>query len=126
MAQVDITVNGRSYSVACDDGQEDHLHKLGAYLDKRVGELAASMGQLGDARLLLMAGLLVSDELSECFEEIKSLRAELDAMSQAPAQTAAAPESAPETAPLDDERDVEMLESFAARLEMVAEKLSDA
>ena len=122
MAQVDITVNGRSYSVACDDGQEDHLHELAAYLDKRVRELAASMGQLGDARLLLMAGLLVSDELSECFQEIKSLRAELDALSQAPAQAAAAPE----TNPVDDERDVELLESLAARLETVAEKLSDA
>jgi len=124
MAQVDITVNGRSYSVACDDGQEEHLHRLAAYLDKRVGELAASMGQLGDARLLVMAGLLVSDELSECFEEIKSLRAELESRSQAaPAPAAAAPASgAAET----DDRDLELLESFAARLESVAERLADA
>ncbi len=119
MAQVDITVNGRSYSVACDDGQEDHLHKLAAYLDKRVGELAASMGQLGDARLLVMAGLLVSDELSECFEEIKSLRAELESQSQ----SAAAP--APGTAETDN-RDLELLESLAVRLETVAERLADA
>lgn len=118
MAQVDISVNGRTYSVACDDGQEEHLHSLAAYLDKRVGELAASMGQLGDARLLVMAGLLVSDELSECFEEIKSLRAELDSKSQA-APAAPAPAE-------DDGRDLEMLESLAARLETVAEKLADA
>jgi len=122
MAQVDITVNGRSYSVACDDGQEEHLHRLAAYLDKRVGELAASMGQLGDARLLVMAGLLVSDELSECFEEIKSLRAELESRSQAAPAAAAPASGAAET----DDRDLELLESFAARLESVAERLADA
>lgn len=122
MAQVDITVNGRSYSVACDDGQEEHLHRLAAYLDKRVGELAASMGQLGDARLLVMAGLLVSDELSECFEEIKSLRAELESRSQAAPAAVAPASGAAET----DDRDLELLESFAARLESVAERLADA
>lgn len=119
MAQVDIIVNGRNYSVACDDGQEEHLHKLAAYLDKRVGELAASMGQLGDARLLVMAGLLISDELSECFEQIKSLRAELDAISEA--GSASAPGE-----PVQDDSDLELLESLAERLETVAEKLADA
>ncbi|RVU33773.1 cell division protein ZapA [Hwanghaeella grinnelliae] len=119
MAQVDIIVNGRNYSVACDDGQEEHLHRLAAYLDKRVGELSASMGQLGDARLLVMAGLLISDELSECFEQIKSLRAELDAVSEAgPAPTPAEP--------VQDDSDLEVLESLAERLETVAEKLADA
>ncbi|WP_425405694.1 cell division protein ZapA [Hwanghaeella sp.] len=119
MAQVDIIVNGRNYSVACDDGQEEHLHSLAAYLDKRVGELSASMGQLGDARLLVMAGLLISDELSDCFEEIKSLRAELESMSQsAPAKAAPATEA--------DDGELEILESLAMRLETVAEKLADA
>jgi cell division protein ZapA len=65
MALVDITINGRVYQVACDDGKEQHLAKLGSYLDKRVGELAGTLGQIGEARLLVMAGLLVADELAD-------------------------------------------------------------
>lgn len=65
MAKVSLTINGRSYEIACDDGQEDHLRTLGGELDRRVGELARQIGQVGDSRLLVMAGLLVADELSQ-------------------------------------------------------------
>ncbi|HVJ53871.1 MAG TPA: cell division protein ZapA [Aliidongia sp.] len=65
MAQVEVTINGRGYLVACDDGQENHVARLGQYLDQKVSVLVKSVGQVGDARLLLMAGLLVADELSE-------------------------------------------------------------
>ena len=65
MAQVDVAINGKSYKIACDDGQEDHLLKLASNVDQRVQQLAASVGQVGDARLLVMACLLISDELSE-------------------------------------------------------------
>ena len=67
MSQIDVTVNGRSYSIACDDGQEDHLRDLAAYVDKRVQELVATLGQVGDLKLLVMASLLIADELSEAF-----------------------------------------------------------
>jgi cell division protein ZapA len=65
MAQVEVSINGRGYLVACDDGQENHVARLGQYLDQKVSVLVKSVGQVGDARLLLMAGLLVADELSE-------------------------------------------------------------
>ena len=65
MAQVDVAINGKSYKIACDDGQEDHLLELAANVDQRVQQLVASVGQVGDARLLVMACLLISDELSE-------------------------------------------------------------
>ena len=61
MAQVDVAINGKSYRIACDDGQEEHLLQLAAFVDQRVQELAASVGQIGDARLLVMASLLISD-----------------------------------------------------------------
>ncbi|HUC62484.1 MAG TPA: cell division protein ZapA, partial [Alphaproteobacteria bacterium] len=47
MAQVTVTINNRGYQIACDDGQEQHLVKLAGYVDKRVGELTAAMGQIG-------------------------------------------------------------------------------
>lgn len=73
MAQVDITINGRNYSIACDDGQEDHLLRLGEYVDKKVVELVSEVGQVGDTRLLVMASLLVADDLSEAFDDIAAL-----------------------------------------------------
>ena len=65
MPLVNVLINGRAYSVACDPGQESHVQELGRKLDKKVSELVASVGQAGDARLLVMAGLLLSDELED-------------------------------------------------------------
>jgi cell division protein ZapA len=78
MAVVDVMVNGRPYPVACDDGQEDHLIDLAHYIDKRVAELSKTMGQVGDARLILMASLLVADELLEAVESANTLRQTLE------------------------------------------------
>ena len=64
MPLVEVVVNGRTYQVACDVGQEDRLRELAQQFDKRVQVLASSVGQVGDARLLLMAGLVITDELS--------------------------------------------------------------
>jgi cell division protein ZapA len=76
MSQVSVTINGRKYDIACDDGQEAHLTRLARYIDKRVDELVAAVGQAGDARLLVMASLLLADELSEVYGELDELRAE--------------------------------------------------
>ena len=78
MAIVTVTVNGHEYQVACEDGQEDHLTGLAEYLDKRVSELTKTMGQVGEARLILMASLLVADELSDIVDEVDSLRGALE------------------------------------------------
>ncbi len=69
MAQVSITINERKYQVACDDGQEAHLTRLGDYVDKRLNELVAAVGQVGDSRLLVMVSLLLADELSDLYAE---------------------------------------------------------
>lgn len=75
MAQVDISINGQSYSIACDDGQEAHLVRLAQYVDNRVKELVAAVGpHVGDNRLLVMASLLIADELSDSYSELESLR----------------------------------------------------
>ncbi len=64
MGQVSVDINGRSYAIACDDGEEQHITELGHQLSGRVTELAEAVGQVGDARLLVMAGLLLADELN--------------------------------------------------------------
>lgn len=62
MARVNLSVNGRSYEVACADGQEEQLERLGADLDRRISELVSRLGQVGEARLLLLGALLIANE----------------------------------------------------------------
>ena len=65
MGEVTVTVNSRPYRMACEDGQEGHLKKLGQGLARRVEELAKQVGQVGDAQLLVMAALITADELAQ-------------------------------------------------------------
>lgn len=74
MPQVNVTINGRRYEIACDDGQEAHLMRLGAYVDKRVKEMVAAVGQVGDARLLVMCSLLLADELADIYSEVEKMK----------------------------------------------------
>ncbi|MET0294557.1 MAG: cell division protein ZapA [Phenylobacterium sp.] len=84
MAQVTIEVNGRPYTVGCEDGQESHLTELGKLFDGQVRQVSRDLGQLGDTRLFLLGALLMGDELFELRgrlsglqDEVASLRSEL-------------------------------------------------
>ena len=57
MPQVTVQINGRGYQIACDEGQEAHLARLGNYIDNRIQELVAAVGQIGDVRLLVMVSI---------------------------------------------------------------------
>jgi cell division protein ZapA len=63
MGQVTLTLNGRSYRVGCGDGEEARLNELGDYVRQKVDDLTGEFGQVGEARLLLLAALLIADEL---------------------------------------------------------------
>lgn len=65
MAQVTVQVNGKPYVVGCEDGQEQRLISLAQRFDDQVRQISDAVGQLGDARLFLMAGLMGQDELVE-------------------------------------------------------------
>ena len=69
MATVDITINDRIYKITCDDGQENRLRMLAADADQRVRFVADELGQIGDSRLMLLAMLMVCDELHELREK---------------------------------------------------------
>jgi cell division protein ZapA len=71
MSQVAVTVNGRPYKIACDDGQEPRIRRLAQYVDARVGEFVKTVGQVGEARLLLLAALVIADELSDANEALQ-------------------------------------------------------
>lgn len=74
MGQVNVSVNGRSYRIACEDGQEDRILDLARMVDARVAEMVSTVGQVGDTRLLVMASLLIADELDDTLHELEQAR----------------------------------------------------
>ena len=62
---VEITINKQIYKIACDEGQEDHIKNLSLLINDEVEKLVSSLGQVGDARLLLMTCLIIADKLKE-------------------------------------------------------------
>ena len=74
MGQINLTVNGRPFAVTCDDGQEARIRRLGQYVDAKVAEFVGSLGQIGEARLLLLAALVIADELADANEALQSER----------------------------------------------------
>ena len=65
MSQISIQINGRPYSVGCEDGQEAHLTRLAAVFDQQVRQVGQSVGPLAETRLFLMAALMMADELAD-------------------------------------------------------------
>jgi cell division protein ZapA len=80
---VNVMVNQRAYTIACDEGEEDHLRELSKHVDSKVKELLETVGQVGDARLLLMAALLISDEYFAAAGQLESRARQLDDLSAA-------------------------------------------
>jgi cell division protein ZapA len=76
LGQVSITIRGRQYQIACDDGQEAHLARLGRYLDQKAEQVVASVGPgaIADALMLVMVSLTVADELADTSAELEALQ----------------------------------------------------
>jgi cell division protein ZapA len=110
MAQVTVRVGGYSHPVSCEDGQERHLAELAAEVDKRVASIKAMGGQFGESRLLLLAALLLADEV----HDLKL------ALEQAHPSPATAPAAA------DDPKLAERLARIAERIEGIAQGLDRA
>ncbi len=77
MPLVNVMVNGRAYTIACDEGEEEHLKELGNEVDQKIRELLGSVGQVGDQRLILMAALLLADELHMARTQLETARHDL-------------------------------------------------
>ncbi|HSD93021.1 MAG TPA: cell division protein ZapA [Methyloceanibacter sp.] len=77
MGQVSVTLNGRTYRLECGEGEETHLVALAEYLSSHVDTMKRKFGQVGDDRLILMASLLVTDELWELRRQMQELKAAL-------------------------------------------------
>ena len=118
MPHVTVTINGRQFRMACEDGQEEHLRQLAKDLDDRIVSLRGQFGEIGDARLTVMAALMIADQLSEADKKVKRLEADLAGMHDA--RGAAAERTQATQAAL-----VAAFNSAAERIEGLAKKLSE-
>jgi cell division protein ZapA len=109
MSQVSVTINGRQFRMACEDGQEGHLMNLARDLDVRIEGLRTKFGEIGDTRLTVMAALTIADALSETGARIKRLEDEVAAIQEARA--------------LDAERAKTVQAAVAAALTAAAERV---
>jgi len=80
MAQVNATIAGRQYRLACEDGQEDHLLGLAKELETRIIDLRRKFGEIGDTRLTVMAALVLADEKAEMAQKMRKLEDEVVAL----------------------------------------------
>ena len=80
MAQVSVSIDGKIYRMACDEGQEQHLTDLATRFDRYVTHLKSSFGEIGDQRLVVMASIMVMDELTEQQKKLKGLEIEVETL----------------------------------------------
>lgn len=110
MGKVSVTLNGRAFTIGCEDGQESYLRELARHLDGHVTDLSKQVGQIGDLRLLLMASLVVVDELKTAQNRLEALESHLNRLKS---------EGAPKENAGSDGL-VEALNGISARLEALA------
>ena len=148
MPLVNVMVNSRAYTIACDGGEEDHLKELAGHVDEKVRELVSTVGQVGDQKLLLMASVLIADELHEANSRLEAHLKQLGALSGSHqeidrrlhlAETGAADAEQRASRAIEDirnraaaelaaaeQRAAQMIDSTAERLERLAGRLSAA
>ncbi|CCF20406.1 conserved protein of unknown function [Pseudorhizobium banfieldiae] len=117
MAQVTVTIDGKAYRMACEEGQEDHLTGLAASFDQYVGHLKCQFGEIGDLRITVMAGIMVMDELSELSRKVANLEAEVEKLNSARA-------GALEDRDQNEQVLVSTLSELTGRLDSLAAKLT--
>jgi len=117
MAQVTVTIDGKAYRMACEEGQEDHLTDLANRFDQYVSHLKSQFGEIGDLRLTVMAGIMVMDELSEVNRKLKSLQTETDNLRQGRDATVADQQKAEEAL-------ASVLSEVTSQIHGIAAKLS--
>jgi cell division protein ZapA len=83
VAQVTIRINGFAYTLGCEDGQESHLIAMSAKVEERIDSIKALGGQTGESKLLVLAALLMADELHDQSKLLDRLKAELQQVPQA-------------------------------------------
>ena len=118
MAQVNVTISGKSYRIACEDGQEDHLRTLASKLDQSIVQLRERFGEIGDQRLTVMAAITLEDRIQELEQRLEALQDEIAALNGA--RATAAEQQAAHRGEM-----VDAIVSIAERIETIAGHIAE-
>ncbi len=125
MPQVEISIGGRTFEVACQDGEEHFLHSAASMLDKEASHLSEQIGRMPESRMLLMTGLMLADKtagmedkLREAEAEAAKMRAQIETLQTQPAP---APERV--EVPVVPREITDTLAELAARAEALADQV---
>jgi cell division protein ZapA len=118
MPQVSVTISGKTYRMACDDGQEEHLGELAERLDQTIDRLRGEFGEIGDQRLTVMAAITIADQQAEAERRIGTLEERIAAMERDHSATVEGREA-------EDHAVAQSVEAVAERVEALAERLSE-
>ena len=116
MAQVNLSVNGRVYRMACEDGEEEHVLALGQRFDGAIEELRGALGEIGDQRLMVMAGILMTDRLDEVERRLRQGEQEIRELKEGRLDSASRMESLGDSF-------AGVLEDAAVRIERMADRI---
>ena len=121
MPQVEIVIGGRTFEVACQEGEESYLQSASAMLDVEASHLSEQIGRMPEARMLLMAGLMLADrtagledKVQELEAETAQMRAQIDTMQAEPVRV---------EVPVVPAAVTDALAEIAARAEALAEQV---
>lgn len=117
MAQVSVSIDGKAYRMACEEGQEDHLTELANGFDQYVSHLKSQFGEIGDLRLTVMAAIMVMDELSELKRKVRGQDMEAESLKKTRDAALARAEAA-------DKQLAETLDQVAGKIEGVTQQLN--
>jgi cell division protein ZapA len=119
LAQVNITISGKTYRMACDDGQEAHLVALGERLDQTIDQLRIRFGEIGDQRLVVMAAITMADQHAESERRLRQAENELRGLEEARAAVVERQETT-------ESGLARSMDAIATRLEAIAGRLNGA
>lgn len=127
MPEVEIVIGGRAFDVACQEGEEHYLRSAAALLDKEASTLTEQIGRLPEARMLLMAGLMLADRTAGVEDKLNDMKHKLASLESEVAQLRAAPAPDPERVEVAVLPDgvVDSLAELAARAEALAAEVED-
>jgi|SRR5579883_3079802 cell division protein ZapA len=119
MGQVTVTISGRAYRLACDEGEEDRLGDLAQLVDAKIAGLRQRFGEIGDQRLIIMAAIMLADDWSEANDRARELEAELGRLRAAASSPSAQRDGWAEEI-------AHSLGEAAQRIERVAQEMNDS
>ncbi|MHA1565241.1 MAG: cell division protein ZapA [Alphaproteobacteria bacterium] len=117
MAQVNVVISGRSYRIACEDGQEEHLQGLALKLDQSIDQLRDRFGEIGDQRLTVMAAITLADQVDDMERRLARMETEVAGLEEARAAIA-------EREAASEERLIATVEAVATKVETMARSIS--